>query len=449
MPLEIPTRSEVTSQGQAYVRTDVPELDPSTSRRSYVGGMVKAFMLALHDWYVALRKATLEFFPQTATGGSADGFLDNGWWVDITVLTRNPASAAQGRIAITGTAGTSLPTGSTLTAGNQSYTVDSAIGIAAQTLTISSLTRSGTTAIAETAASEHFLATGMSVVISGATESDYNGTHTITVTAANEFTFTVSGSPTTPATGSPIASVTYGIGDITCGVTGIDGNLDAGATLTISSPPVNVDATTYATFGAIAGGAAQEAVETYRERIIEALGTDYGMFSAAEIKIVAKQITGVTRVWVTEATENGTNGVLEGQVKIAFVRDNDSNIFPSGAEVTTVKNHIVDLIKPAHTATEDVVVQSPDALAVPVTFIALSPDTPTMRAAIVARLTQFFNEAVTYETDIPLIDIECAIKDAYSVEDRSAPVTFTLSAPAGATTVSTNELPILGTVTWP
>jgi len=79
MPLEIPTRSEVTSQGQAYVRTDVPELDPSTSRRSYVGGMVKAFMLALHDWYVALRKATLEFFPQTATGGSADGFLDNGW----------------------------------------------------------------------------------------------------------------------------------------------------------------------------------------------------------------------------------------------------------------------------------------------------------------------------------------------------------------------------------
>ena len=406
--------------------------------------MVKAFMLALHDWYVALRKATLEFFPQTAT----TDFLSTGWWVDITGLVRNAATPAQGQVVITGTAGKSLPSGSTLTANNVTYTNDAAVGIAAQTLTISSLTRSGTTATAETSGN-HLLATGMSVVISGATESDYNGTYTITVTADNEFTYTVANSPSTPATGSPIASITYGVGSVTCAVTGATGNVSSGGTLTISSPPTGVDASAIATFGGVDGGAAQETEDAYRERILEALGTDYGTFTAAEIKIVAKQITGVTRVWVKEATLNGTNGVNEGQVEIAFVRDNDSNIFPSATEVATVKDRIVDTIKPAHTATEDVVVQVPTANAVAITFSALSPDTPTMRAAISARLAQFFNEAVDYETDIPLIDIECAIKDAYSVEDRLAPVTFTLSAPAGTTSISSNELPTLGTITWP
>jgi len=444
MSLTIPTRSGVVSQGQAYVRTAAPELDPSTNRRSYVGGMVKAFMLGLHDWYVALRKATLEFFPQTATRD----FLTTGWWVDITGLTRNAASPAQGRVVITGTAGKSLPSGAVLTANNVIYTTDDAIGIATQTLTISSLTRSGSTAIAETPGS-HLLATGMTVTISGATESEYNGSAEITVTADNEFTFAVSGSPTSPATGSPIASATYGVGSITCSSTGIEGNVSAGGTFVASTPPAGVDSSAIATFGGVDGGSAEETIAAYRERILEALGTDYGMFTASEIKIVAKQVAGVTRVWVKEASLNGANGVNEGQVVIAFMRDNDADAFPSATEVAAVKSHIVTHIMPAHTAEEDVSVVAPTASAISITFTALSPDTPTMRTAILARLEQFFEEAVDYETDVPLIDIECAIKDAYSVEDRSAPITFTLSAPSGTTIMSTNEIPTLGTVTFP
>lgn len=444
MPLTIPSRSDVATQGEAYVRTDAPELDPSVSRRSYVGGMVKAFSLAVHDFYVALRKATKEFFPQTATVE----FLTTGWWVDITGLVRNSESPAQGRVTITGTAGLSLASGAVLTANSISYTANSAIGIAAQSISITSLTRSGTVATAETSAS-HFLATGMTVTISGATEGDYNGSYSITVTADNEFTYTVANSPSTPATGTPIATATYGVGSITSGTNGTSGNLSSGSTLSISTPPTGVDSTARVTFGEIAGGANQETVEAYRDRVLEALGTDYGMFTASEIKIVAKEITGVTRVWVKEATLGGTNGVDEGQVEIAFVRDNDSNIFPSSSEVQTVKDHIVTSIKPAHTATSDVIVQAPVANSVDITFSALAPDTVTMRAAITARLEQFFAEAVEYETDIPLLDIECAIKDAYSTEDKAAPTSFTLSAPAGATSISTNELPRLGTVTFP
>lgn len=64
---------------------------------------------------------------------------------------------------------------------------------------ISGITRSGTTATATTS-TNHGFTTGNSIKITGAAQSDYNITATITVTSATTFTFTVANSPTTPAT---------------------------------------------------------------------------------------------------------------------------------------------------------------------------------------------------------------------------------------------------------
>jgi hypothetical protein len=62
------------------------------------------------------------------------------------------------------------------------------------------ITRTGSTAtVAHTA---HGLTTGHKVRIKGANEQEYNGIYTITVTNVNEYTYTVSGSPATPATGT-------------------------------------------------------------------------------------------------------------------------------------------------------------------------------------------------------------------------------------------------------
>lgn len=68
-------------------------------------------------------------------------------------------------------------------------------------LTVSSITRSGSVATVTTAAS-HLLVTGNQMAISGATQTDYNITATITVTGAATFTYTVANAPTTPATGT-------------------------------------------------------------------------------------------------------------------------------------------------------------------------------------------------------------------------------------------------------
>lgn len=70
--------------------------------------------------------------------------------------------------------------------------------------TISALTSVTTTATATSAG--HGFVTGQSVVISGATQAEYNGTYTITVTNANTFTYTFAGSGTSPATGTILAT---------------------------------------------------------------------------------------------------------------------------------------------------------------------------------------------------------------------------------------------------
>jgi len=70
----------------------------------------------------------------------------------------------------------------------------------ATTGNVVTITRASTTATV--AHSAHGYQTGQKVVISGAVEGQYNGIQTITVTDVDAYTFTVAGSPATPATGT-------------------------------------------------------------------------------------------------------------------------------------------------------------------------------------------------------------------------------------------------------
>lgn len=79
-----------------------------------------------------------------------------------------------------------------------------------------SVTITRATSTATVTHTSHGLITGDKVRIIGAVQTEYNGVHTITVTTANAYTFTVSGTPTTPATGT-ITSTTVYIDDVTNG----------------------------------------------------------------------------------------------------------------------------------------------------------------------------------------------------------------------------------------
>lgn len=82
---------------------------------------------------------------------------------------------------------------------------------AVNTVSVSSMTRSGSTATVNTA-SAHNVVVGDVIKIAGANESAYNGNQTVTaVVDSDTFEFTVSGSPSSPATGTITAgaSTTY------------------------------------------------------------------------------------------------------------------------------------------------------------------------------------------------------------------------------------------------
>ncbi len=79
-----------------------------------------------------------------------------------------------------------------------------------------SITAAG--AVATVAHTNHGLVDGKKVLIKGATQQAYNGVYTITVTGVSEYTYTMGSSPSSPATGSPIATGVVIDGDTASGV---------------------------------------------------------------------------------------------------------------------------------------------------------------------------------------------------------------------------------------
>jgi hypothetical protein len=67
------------------------------------------------------------------------------------------------------------------------------------------ITRTGDTAIV-TCAQAHGFDLFDRIIVSGAVEPEYNGTHEITVTGSTTFTYPVTGTPSSPATGTIIAT---------------------------------------------------------------------------------------------------------------------------------------------------------------------------------------------------------------------------------------------------
>lgn len=102
------------------------------------------------------------------------------------------------------------PAPGTAGAGDLITVLDACLVNGFNTVTLTSITRSGSTATATY--TSHGFKAGQLVYIAGANETEYNGNkRVLTVPDANTFTFTVSGTPATPATGT-ITAKTPGLG---------------------------------------------------------------------------------------------------------------------------------------------------------------------------------------------------------------------------------------------
>ena len=436
MPFNFPSnRKEISDRMRTDVQGELPESNPFL-KNSFLSATITGLAGRVFDFFLQLKVLRDQLFPDTAT----DTFLER--WGSYKDIFRDPATQATGNVTATGTPSSIISNGETLSSSDGlEYTTDGDATIATNVVSISSLTRSGTTATATTT-SDHNLASGMSVTMAGANETDYNGTVIITVTGLDTFTYTVTGSPATPATGTITVSSDSATISITSTDFGQELNQDAGTELTFNATIAGIDSVVRVQFGAIGGGTDTQSDEDYRDEIIDAYQNPISTFNVAAIERQAKLISGVTRVFVEEITP------AAGQVTIYFTRDNDDNIIPDASEVTTVEAKILE-IKPAHVDDTDVIVSAPTGVPVDFTFTGLSPNTSTMQSAITANLQALFRDDTTVGSDLLRVAYEGAIFNTIDPDTGTQVISFTLSTPVTDVTISSGQLPTLGNITYP
>lgn len=170
-------------------------------------------------------------------------------------------------------------------------------------------------------------------------------------------------------------------------VAGADGNLETGAPLTLVSPIAGIDSE--GTVGAdFSNGTDVEETEDYRIRILDGFRVPPSGGGPGDYVTWAKEVSGVTRAW-----EFG-NRMGVGTVSLAFVRDDDVSIIPSGPEVTAVQEYI-ESVMPLDVGA--LYVQAPVAKPVNMT-IQIRPNTAEVQAAITAQLEELFRTEVELET---------------------------------------------------
>ncbi len=183
MAFNIPTsQQQVIDRAATDVQLALPESNPFF-KNSFLGAIVYSFSGRIYDFYLQLNILIRELFVDTAT----NSFLER--WGTYKGITRNAATTASGVITATGTATSIIPLATQFTDADGSvFESTVAATITSTAVSVTSLTRSGTTVTATTA-SAHELGSTQNVVMSGAVETDYNGNVEITVTSATTFTY--------------------------------------------------------------------------------------------------------------------------------------------------------------------------------------------------------------------------------------------------------------------
>jgi len=414
-------------------------IDPNI-RNSLIKGFVDSMTAGFDENFDSIETLQKDLFPYSTE--DEDVILD---WAATYGITRKTATNASGLVTFSGDATTSIPSGTELqTASGLEYTTQALGTVSSNTVNITSLTRSGSLVTAVTA-SDHNLASGIEVTISGATETDYNITATITVTDTDAFTYEVTTTPTSPATGSPQVTFVTASVEVQSSDVGLDYNAVSGTGLSLISPISGLDSNAFVQYTEITGGTDLESNEELRTRINERTANMAAPFTLAGLpSFIKENNSGVTRVWVQAATPS------PGYTSIYFTRDNDTNILPSSAEAAEVKESITNDetgILPANMSESSLTVSSPVGVSVDITFTSLSPNTSVMQTAINSSLSDFFKNNTNVNENVTLDNIKRIISSTFD-SSGNIPI-YTLSAPSSDISISSDELGILGTITYP
>lgn len=443
MALDLPTSAQVILD---RMKSDVAAALPNSSpglRKSFILGLLVAIANRIFDFVLDLVDVNRENNPGTAIHTREDWSASKG-------VTRLSGVKSSGFLEVfSATPGGPVPEGTKWSAANgREYEATADTSMVLGAVNINSVIDSGGGEAVVTTDDPHNLTGGEDIVIGGcATEPAYNDTH-LNIEFIDTTSFRIfghAGSADEPA-GSPAILVFHSASvPVESTEVGQDGDLDAGALVTLNSPipgfPAIQDTAT--TELGIGGGVDQETSDAHYDRYLEEVRNSIAHFNVSDIRAHAKTVNGVTRVFVEENTP------AVGAVRIYFMRDEDADPIPSGSEVAEV-DAVIQGIRPANTVEADVDVLAPTAEVVNFVFDALDPNTSTMQAAIEANLLQFFAEETEVGVDVSEDGIRAAIFTTTDTVTGARVASFNYTTPAaGDVTIASNEIGKLGTFAWP
>jgi uncharacterized phage protein gp47/JayE len=235
-------------------------------------------------------------------------------------------------------------------------------------------------------------------------------------------------------TGQVIAGGTATL-PITAVLAGSDANIPLGTSLTFENPIAGVNPT--ATVAAdITNGVDEEGTEDLRTRYLARLREPPEGGADQDYIAWARQVAGVTRVWVYR------NELGRGTVVVRFVRDNDPSIFPDVGEVAAVQAKLAA----ERPTTAEATALAPTALVVAFT-VHIVPDNADTRVAVTAELTDLLARRAepgdgVARGKVLLSEIRTAIGTAAGVTD------YTTAVPAADVVPGLGQLATVGVITW-
>lgn len=233
---------------------------------------------------------------------------------------------------------------------------------------------------------------------------------------------------------APIWAGGLGSVDVEAAVKGAAGDTEAQSVLTFSNPIAGIDAETAVNPPGIRGGADAESDDSLRSRLLSRIQEPPHGGADFDYVTWAKEVSGVTRAWVAPSV-NGP-----GTVGVTFVTDDaETGIVPTSGKVAEVQAYIDDASRRPVGA--EVLVFAPGLKNLD-PDIELNPDTPEIRAAVIAELNDLI-----YREGIPgTVLLRTHIAEAISA--AAGEVDHVLHAPVGNVALGPGQIPALGTVTW-
>lgn len=233
--------------------------------------------------------------------------------------------------------------------------------------------------------------------------------------------------PVTISSGDALATAT-------ASEAGAASSVTVGVVLALQSPITGVSGNNATVTDVTQDGVDVEDQEALRSRLLAHLAEPAMGGNEADYLEWTKEVPGVTRVWVSP------KGLGPGTVVVRFTRDGDLSPIPDSGEVAAVQAKL-DELAPVHAT---VTAFAPAATPLNFVFSMVAPVTAAVKSAVEAELADMvFRLADPRGFTLKLSVIRTTIGGAEGVTD------YTLTSPSADVVFTANQLPTMGTVTWP